>query len=248
MIRIAIVEDEYPIQMGLKKLIQQLSPEYLVVGVASNTQEGLALVKDHHPDLVFCDIKLGKQNGLEMIQTLVDSGINTKYVILSGYSEFTYAQQAIKLGVIDYLVKPTNVKQISQLLKTFSQQFESGSNDSSSEPNQDASSYSQIVSYSINRIHTAYASAISLTTIADETGVTSQYLSALFAKEVGTSFVNYLRNYRIQNAEKLLASTNKKIGDIAFSVGYDDPQYFCRVFKTVTGCSPKDYRYKSHKT
>lgn len=242
MIRIAIVEDEYPIQVGLKRLIEQLNPSYLVVGVASNSHDGLTLIKEHQPDLVFCDIKLGKQNGLEMIQTLVDSNVQCKYVILSGYSEFSYAQQAIKLGVIDYLVKPTNVKQISQLLKTFSEQFQSSSSQQSCLPSSESTIYSQITTYTINSIHSSFSSALSLSNIADETGVTPQYLSALFAKEVGVSFSTYLRNYRVEKAQQLLCSSNKKISDIAFSVGYDDPQYFCRVFKSVTNCSPKHYR------
>lgn len=243
MIRIAIVEDEYPIQVGLCKLIGHLSPEYQIVGTASNTHDGLTLVKQQHPDLVFCDIKLGKQNGLEMIETLVDCGVQCKYVILSGYSEFTYAQQAIKLGVIDYLVKPTSAKQISQLLKTFSEQSQKGAEPGGPKSDAPATPYSQIIAYTVDRIHTAYSSALSLSGIAEEAGVTPQYLSALFAKEVGISFVIYLRNYRIKMSKQLLCTTGKKVSDVAFAVGYDDPQYFCRVFKAVAGCSPKSYRY-----
>ncbi|MDO5548454.1 MAG: helix-turn-helix domain-containing protein [Eubacteriales bacterium] len=241
MIRIAIVEDEYPILTGLQHLIEQLSSEYVVVGTASNIHDGLILIKEQKPDLAFCDIKLGSQNGLEMIQTLVDCGIQCHYVILSGFSEFSYAQQAIRLGVIDYLVKPTSTKQISQLLKTFEEQSQQeSSSDDLTEPRLP---YSKIISYTIKCIHTSYSSALSLSRLAKQTGVTPQYLSALFTKEVGISFVNYLRNYRIKAAEQLLLETDKKISDIAFSVGYDDPQYFCRVFKTVTGSSPKSYRY-----
>lgn len=245
MIRIVIVEDEYPMLTGLKNLIQRLSPDYHVIGTASTAQDGRILIKDLQPDLVFCDIKLGKQNGLEMIQSLVDCGVQCRYVILSGYSEFSYAQQAIRLGAIDYLVKPTSASQISQLLKTFAALSNKDKADAA-ESDLSVTPYSQIISYTLNKIHTGYASPLSLSSIAGEAGVTPQYLSALFTKEVGTSFVNYLRSYRIKIAQKLLAETDKKINDIAFSVGYDDPQYFCRVFKSISNSTPKAYRYASH--
>lgn len=240
MIRIVIVEDELPIQTGLRNLIGHLSDEYKIVGVASTVHDGMILIKQTQPDLAFCDIKLGKNNSLDMIEALNDSGVVCKYVILSGYSEFSFAQRAIKLGVIDYMVKPASSKQISHLLKTFTEQTKKA------EPNKssvmEAAPYSQVVAFAIDRIQTSYASVITLSGIAEEAGITPQYLSALFAKEAGVSFVTYLRNIRINKSKQLLKDSNKKINDIAFEVGYDDPQYFCRVFKLSTGVSPKSYR------
>lgn len=241
MIRIVIIEDELPIQTGLRNLIGHLSDEYKVVGVASTAHDGMLLVKQLRPDLAFCDIKLGKNNSLDMIESLNDGGFECKYVILSGYSEFAFAQRAIKLGVIDYMVKPASSKQIFHLLKTFSEQ--SKKSKSSTENSLEVTPhYSQVVDFAIDRINTGFASDVTLSGIAEEAGITPQYLSALFAKEVGTSFVAYLRAIRINKAKQLLKDGNKKINDIAFEVGYDDPQYFCRVFKIATGISPKSYR------
>lgn len=71
--------------------------------------------------------------------------------------------------------------------------------------------------------------------------VTPEYLSRMFSREVGRPFVNYLKEYRIGKAKEMLQKGNRKIYEIAFEAGYSDVKYFCRVFKEVTGVSPKKY-------
>ncbi|AVK46908.1 hypothetical protein AXY43_02090 [Clostridium sp. MF28] len=101
-------------------------------------------------------------------------------------------------------------------------------------------SYSLIVYKTINKIINDYAECISLENIAASLNVTPEYLSTLFYKEVGTNFTSYLKEYRINKSKELLISSNLKIGEIAKRVGYNDPKYFCKVFKSVTGvCAGK---------
>lgn len=115
--RILIVEDEIKIKRGLANLIaKQTSHE--IVGEAKNGQEGLEWVLKAHPDLVITDIKMPIMNGLEMIQKLYERNIKVHCVILSGYSEFDYAKQAIKYGVDDYLLKPLAPEDIMKLLES----------------------------------------------------------------------------------------------------------------------------------
>ncbi len=71
--------------------------------------------------------------------------------------------------------------------------------------------------------------------------ITPEYLSRLFTKEIGKSFSDYLKEYRIDKAKKLLVNNKLKIYEIAEKVGYSDPKYFCKVFKESTGMSPKEY-------
>lgn len=69
-----------------------------------------------------------------------------------------------------------------------------------------------------------------------------KYLSALFKRTVGLPPQQYLLNFRIAKACELLAESSCTVGEIARSVGYQDPLLFSRMFKRVKGCSPKDYR------
>ncbi len=83
---------------------------------------------------------------------------------------------------------------------------------------------------------------ITLETAAEEAGLTSQYFSKVFKEETGKSFVEYLTEKRMNYAAKLMKSTDNNIKEISNLVGYSDVNYFCRLFKKVTGMTPKHYR------
>lgn len=115
--RIVVVEDEYRIRSGVVKLINKISPEYEIVGEAENGAIGIDLITLNKPDLVIVDIKMPEMDGIEMLMQLKEKGIKHKTVILSGYSDFEYAQKAIKIGVCEYLLKPITASDLEQTLK-----------------------------------------------------------------------------------------------------------------------------------
>jgi two-component system, response regulator YesN len=119
--KILIVEDEYNAREGLAELIAKTSPEHTICGKAVNGQEGYEMAVKYQPDLAFIDIELPKMNGLEMIEKLLlapqmKSGMPA-FVILSGYAEFRYAQQAIQYGVQDYLLKPISYEKLKNVIQ-----------------------------------------------------------------------------------------------------------------------------------
>ena len=83
---------------------------------------------------------------------------------------------------------------------------------------------------------------ISLVDAADNAGITSQYLSGKFKEKFGINFIDFMTEHRINYARYLLITSNESIKQISASVGYSDPNYFSRVFKKVTGVSPKQCR------
>lgn len=98
-----------------------------------------------------------------------------------------------------------------------------------------------IINSVINYCHQYYNSDISLRDLAKIYFIHPDYLCKLFKKEVGISFSNYVNNVRIKAAKMLLESTDKKITDIAFEVGYTSDTYFIKKFKEIMGVSPKQY-------
>jgi len=127
--RIVIIEDEIRIREGIINLINKINEEYKVVGEADNGIEGLQLVMDTYPDLIITDIKMPDMDGLEMLKILRVRKISVKAIVLSAYSEFTYAQQAIKLGISEYLLKPIVVGELTQSLKNIEIELEQERND-----------------------------------------------------------------------------------------------------------------------
>jgi two-component system, response regulator YesN len=106
--------------------------------------------------------------------------------------------------------------------------------------------YSYVISKCLDYIKSNYDKNISLGDAAGNVQISKSYLSLLFKQETGINFSNYLTNYRIEKSKKLLLRSNYKIYELAEKVGFDNPYYFSKVFKEVTGSSCKEYRKQTH--
>ena len=119
--KVVVVEDEIRIREGLCKLINKIFPELEIVGSAENGQEGLACIEKFNPALVITDIRMPVMDGLDMLTRVQEKGLFPKVIVLTAYSEFSYAQQAVRLGVKDYLIKPIVVQEFVQVIKRIQQ-------------------------------------------------------------------------------------------------------------------------------
>lgn len=115
--KVVVIEDEILIREGLCKLLHKMFPEIVVSGTAGNGQEGLVCIERYEPDLIITDIRMPVMDGLEMISRMQESGFFPKIIVLTAYSEFSYAQQAVKMGVSDYIIKPVVVQEFVQTIR-----------------------------------------------------------------------------------------------------------------------------------
>ncbi len=109
--RVIIVEDEPHIRKGIANIITSQT-EHEVVAIGENAEEGMDLILTHHPDLIITDIRMGEMNGLDMIKKLRNFGVDTAVIILTGFSDFSYAREALQSQVKDYLLKPVMVEEL----------------------------------------------------------------------------------------------------------------------------------------
>ena len=124
--RAVVVEDEILIREGLCKLMEKMFPEIKILGVAGNGLEGLSCIKEQKPDLVITDIKMPVMDGLAMLAKVQEMGMFPKVIVLTAYSEFSYAQQAVKLGVCDYVIKPVAVQEFVETIRKIQNLYEIG--------------------------------------------------------------------------------------------------------------------------
>lgn len=240
--KIIVIEDEDVSRNGLVRIIEKMNPNYKVIGEAVNGLDGIDLIKELKPDVVITDIKMPKLDGLMMVENLKDEKYQPLYVILSGFADFKFAQKAIRLGVTDYLIKPVTYEDIENILIRLNNEIilnSSIDNDDILEGIIDSTNriYSLIIEKTVRKIQKDYNEKLVLEEIAEDYKVTREYLSSLFHKEVGTTFSKFLKIYRISIAKKMLLNEDIKIYEVAQKVGYDDPRYFCRIFKEITGVS-----------
>ncbi|UVI29468.1 response regulator transcription factor [Paenibacillus spongiae] len=106
MIKLMVVDDEHWIREGLKRTIDWSSHGIQFIGDAEDGYKALELIEAHVPEIIISDIKMPAMDGMELIEEIKKRGIDTKVIFISGFSDFAYAQKAVKLGAFDYILKP----------------------------------------------------------------------------------------------------------------------------------------------
>ena len=118
MLKVLLVEDESFERQYLETVIDWEQYGFYICGEADNGRDGLELIRKYSPNLVVTDIKMPEIDGLEMIKmTAEEIKAAPKFVIISGHDDFKYAKTAIKYNVVDYVLKPIDENEFTELLK-----------------------------------------------------------------------------------------------------------------------------------
>lgn len=242
LLKILVVEDELATRRGLVSIVGGLDKaRFQLIGEAANGLDGMNMIYHLQPDVVITDIKMPRVNGLDMIENARFGAPGTRYIILSGHSDFEYAKKAIHLAVAEYLLKPVTRQELIDALEALAR----GSAQQAAErQDPETASHTTPVARAVEAIQGGYARKLSIEELARRMKLTPEYLGALFAKETGKSFSAYLRDVRMEHAKRLLQTTDDKIYEIAYKTGYPDPKYFCKVFKECVGVSAREYARK----
>ena len=113
-----IADDEKNIRDGLKCILDWKSLGFTLCGEAANGEEALSCILKNNPSLVLLDIRMPKLTGIDIIRIAREQGYNGRFIILSGYSDFSYAQAAIRYGVECYLTKPIDEDELLDAIHT----------------------------------------------------------------------------------------------------------------------------------
>ena len=248
MYRVVLIDDEKIIVDGLTRVIKWADYNCEVVGAAYDAAGGAALIRRLKPHIVFTDIKMPDQDGLTMLAGLKSEFPEMQSAVLTGYRDFNYAQEAIKLGVTRFLLKPSKMDELHEALSAMKERLDKLPPDAAAgedEPCLDRHAGSFIVNQATAYIEEHYAQKLTLQEVADKCYVSQWHLSKLINKYTGNTFYELLNNVRIEKAKALLNDPKLKIGDIVDMVGYSDAAHFSRVFKRIVGVSANEYRNSS---
>ena len=111
-----IVDDTYETRHGLADYFPWKETGFQVTAQAENGEDALALLLEHDIDAILCDIEMPIMNGIDFVQKIRNQNLETKVVFISGYRNFDYVRDAMNLGVIKYILKPTSY---TELMETF---------------------------------------------------------------------------------------------------------------------------------
>lgn len=235
--KVVIIDDEQIIVEGLRKVVRWADFNCEVAGTANNARSGAALIRELKPDILITDICMPGQDGLTMLAGLRSEFPNLQVTVLTGYRDFAYAQEAIKLGVTRFLLKPSKMAEINEALTVMTEKLKG-----EEQPHEDQNTGSFIVNRAIAYIEEHYAEKLTLQEVAEKCYVSQWHLSKLLNKYTGQSFYDTLNRIRIEAAKELLKDPRLKVGDIGLLVGYSDTAHFSRIFKKLNGVSANEHR------
>jgi two-component system response regulator YesN len=244
--KIMIVDDEPFILTGIESIITNEFSGYTEIIKGIDGIDALEKLKYFTPDLIITDISMPEMSGLELIENVSKSGICSRFIILSGYSDFEYARKAMRYHALDYILKPIDKVELIALLNSIYENIDKVSDgEKSNHLRKDSTNnkYSETVTKMLDYINKNYMKDISLDDVAKIVNLHPNYASSLFKREIGTCFIHYLNSYRIINAKFFIeGNTELSLEKIAEMVGYENSCRFIKVFKKYCNITPGEYR------
>ena len=248
MYRVVLIDDEPLILEGLRKVVPWKDYDCEIAATAEDASSGARIIREIRPHILFTDIRMPGEDGLTMLAGLRSEFPDMQVTVLSGYREFSYAQEAIRLGVTRFLVKPSRMDEICESLAAMTGRL-AGSDAGSTDAGKDAAPVDdgnaradRPVRQAIAYMEKHYREKLTLQEVADACYVSQWHLSKLLNRYMQKSFYDILHSLRIQAARELLADPSLRIGEICEMVGYADVAHFSRVFKKLEGMSANEYR------
>ncbi len=280
MYTILVADDERWIRKGIVKMIDCEKNQISEVYEAVTVQEAMETYDQKKPDIVLTDICFPNKSGCDLVEYIYNDNPNVCVVLISAYSDFAYAQHALRYHANNYLLKPVSKEKLNQAIrecldelraldakgwqKKQDMELQTGLEMQSGTKSvakfstkavarlklekADLNTSEIIVNKVIEELDRDCAQKISLPQLAETYHISEAYLSHVFKKQTGKSLMNYIAQIRIEKASQLIAMSQKRSSSkfyvVAQQVGYDDYSYFVRVFKKVTGMSPREFHKK----
>lgn len=235
------VTQDVQLSERLDELFSKYFVNVIMLPDARDQVEAIKVGKNYEPEILLLDLNLSEDNPHDIIKNLKKMHPNLRCIIFDEEENFKNIQKALRMGAIDYLVKPLIEE---EALTSIHRAIISLNQVSLLEHRSDKISLTknETILPMIEYIHENYQTEMYLDTLADYMHLNKTYLCQLFKKEVGMTYVAYLTQYRVEQAKKLLRETSISLAEISENVGYVDPAYFSRIFKKQTEMSPNQYR------
>jgi len=252
---ILIVDDEPRTRQGLQRTLESWNNGEFKILIAESGEEVLQIAQTQPIHILLSDIRMPEMTGLQLLQNIRDKGLSPVVIVISAYSQFEYAQEALRLGVVNYLLKPisksTLIEAVEDAVQILEKKLRAGIIekvvdkkivDATTKIDGTSNTIREAVTYIDEHIK----DDITLTEVAAHVHLNPSYFSVLFKDEIKLNFSEYITRRRIQRAKELLLSTKLTINEVAEEVGYNTTKYFIKIFKEYEKMTPTAYRKTSN--
>ena len=234
--QLIIVEDEAESRRGLAEYFPWKECGFSVSKAFSSAEDALAYLKNGgSADAMITDIMMPGMNGIDLIEQVRMFRPSLIPVVLTGYSDFSYAKRCISLGVREYILKPAGYDELKDVFSRIRKELDS------KEDGRKKLTPSECTEL-MRKYISEHLDTASLKELSDKFSLNQYYISELFRSNTGIGFQEYTQSERMKEAKHLLQSTHLCINTISSKVGYTSPSSFTRSFRERFGISPKEFR------
>ena len=230
--RVLCIDDDLPILMALRHFDwAAYGCEW--AGEAKNGRDALQAVDSLRPDIALVDVVMPVMDGLDFICLAKERAPGLAFIIVTAYCDFDYARKALRYGVTEYLTKGEYTdEELGAVLRRLS---------GPAVANQQAA-YRYEVQRALQAVRERLGEDITLELLAQEIGLSTNYLGSLFTQQTGMRFRDYLCAARMERARELLQHTSLKVYEVAQQVGIRNAQYFSSLYQKHFGLLPGQTR------
>ncbi len=232
---VLVIDDETHVFLAIKKIIDWNKYNY-TIEYAKNGKDGLNSINELKPHIVFIDMNMPVMNGIEFLKNVHNKYPGTRFIIVSGYSDFVYAKAGIQYGACEYILKPLDRLELENIV------FKHINTSTETEDSMDENDIYVVISEIKDFIENHYFEDIKVSTFASKYFFTKEYISKTYRKIYNIGIYEYVLKLRMERALTLLQENELKISDISTRLGYSNNNYFSKAFKTYYGVAPSNFQ------
>lgn len=258
--RIVVADDEPIERRVLCKTIQSYFESEVEIFQAANGIEAVSAFTGERCQVALLDITMPGMNGLDAAEAIRRADPDCSIIFLTAYDEFEFAQRAIRVQALDYLLKPGTKEELIAVLEeailrargekrtaiseVFAEKrFETVPRETDAGDVRPDSFKSQLIKKQIHEfLERHYMEDVSLQDAASRMNYSDPYFCKIFKQSFDKNFITYLTELRVEKAKELLTDVTVNVRDVGQRVGFRDSSYFAKVFRRITGTSPSEYR------
>ena len=214
---------------------------------ASDGAQAWEILQRESVDGMITDIHMPHMDGVALVKAMQSLAKPPVTIVLSGYDNFRYAVEMLRGGVKDYILKPVERETLYEALRKMDAEI-ARLRLAEPEPPHKADEGGQIggkIRKALEFIHGNYHTGLTMATVSNHVSMGYSHFSNAFKEYTGKNFVAYLQEIRMEQAKRLLRTTDMKVFEIGIKVGYGNEKHFLKMFRSFCGMSPTAYRHGS---
>ena len=254
-LNIIIVDDEIITIQGILAGVEWEKINFEHVFSCTDTDEVKELFQKYPIDILVSDIEMPECSGVDLLKWIRDEGYNVECIFLTCHDKFTFAQEAVRLHCLNYILKPIPYEQLTKLLidtkkyvlekRKLAKYQEWGKNTILGMKGEDYANENnkkEIVGRIKQYIHEHLSEDLTVEILAEQVFLSADYVSRIFKREENMTVIEYITNERLFCAAELLQDPKISVAKVAISVGYNNYSYFSKMFKKKYKQTPSEYQ------